>query len=630
MSEQHDINYAIPETKRPPIYTAMKYWGKKPHNVWYEYIKNYTPKNGIFLDPFSGSGMSGIEAIKAGRKAICLDINPLTTFIFDVYCSDYDALKLKNETNNICLKVFNNDWYKKHFLYENGYVLHNSKYKNSTCYEVCFLSLDGKTKFDRTPTDRDVEINLDSTRSTISTPYPNKEFRNSYAFSRAFKKSIGLYYYNLFTRKNLKVLSLIFNEILQIKDESVQKQLLFGFIQTVHLCTKMCIPRSKKTKRDYSTSWGRSAYFASSKEMEMNPLLVFKNNCVGKQSVSSCLSYLKNYVKEIKGKNITHCQVIDTNEHYNLWYGIKDSKNISSLIKKQSIDFVITDPPYGGLVPYLDLSFIWLAWLELVNPIYNPNYAEEISINCEKSALDYRTDMAQVLSELRRVLKEDSKIVLTFNNKDSSVWKSLLGAILDSNQTIEKVIHQQNLRSGESNVTDKYGTSSSDFYIRCIQNVTNNEECSIKDTHEFILEQAKLFIKERNEPTPYQILFNGILSKLSSFPKAFQNFDDNLIEVLNNSNQFEVVENKDTSAGNYWWIKELKYNSEDNQTLTNRIKKLLSSIFSRNETIMHTTLLQKIYKEFPNGLSPDIMILENMIRNFAIRKGAIWHRIIKN
>ena len=96
----------------------------------------------------------------------------------------------------------------------------------------------------------------------------------------------------------------------------------------------MCVPRSKKTKRDYSTSWGRSAYFIASTEMEMNPLLVFKNNCIGKQSVSSCLSYLKKYVGAIKGKNITFDSKIDTNEDYNLWYGIKDSKRLSSLVAK--------------------------------------------------------------------------------------------------------------------------------------------------------------------------------------------------------------------------------------------------------------------------------------------------------
>lgn len=43
-----DIDFALVEKSRPPIYSAMKYWGKKPHNIWAEYIKTYTPENAGF------------------------------------------------------------------------------------------------------------------------------------------------------------------------------------------------------------------------------------------------------------------------------------------------------------------------------------------------------------------------------------------------------------------------------------------------------------------------------------------------------------------------------------------------------------------------------------------------------
>ena len=62
-----DINYPLVETKRPPIYTAMKYFGKKPHNIWGAYIRNYTKKDGCILDPFSGSSIAAFEAVKVER-----------------------------------------------------------------------------------------------------------------------------------------------------------------------------------------------------------------------------------------------------------------------------------------------------------------------------------------------------------------------------------------------------------------------------------------------------------------------------------------------------------------------------------------------------------------------------------
>ena len=79
-----DIDFALVEAKRPPMYTAMKYWGKKPHNIWGAYIENYTSENDVILDPFSGSAIAAFEAVKCGRKAIAFDINPLTSFIIKV------------------------------------------------------------------------------------------------------------------------------------------------------------------------------------------------------------------------------------------------------------------------------------------------------------------------------------------------------------------------------------------------------------------------------------------------------------------------------------------------------------------------------------------------------------------
>ena len=99
--KNNNIDYALVEEKRPPIYTAMKYWGKKPHNIWNRYISNYTPKNGIFLDPFSGSGMSAFESFKSGRKAIALDLNPLTSFIIEAISSEFNYNEFKKAANAI-------------------------------------------------------------------------------------------------------------------------------------------------------------------------------------------------------------------------------------------------------------------------------------------------------------------------------------------------------------------------------------------------------------------------------------------------------------------------------------------------------------------------------------------------
>ena len=81
LQEISHINYAISAKTHPPMYLMHKYWARKPHNVVAEYIKSYSKEGEIVLDPFVGSGVTAIEAIRLGRKAIATDLDPMSIFI---------------------------------------------------------------------------------------------------------------------------------------------------------------------------------------------------------------------------------------------------------------------------------------------------------------------------------------------------------------------------------------------------------------------------------------------------------------------------------------------------------------------------------------------------------------------
>lgn len=59
------------------IYAMHKYWGKKPFNEISKFIEQYSSQEDTVLDCFCGSGVTLIEAIKSGRKAIGVDLNPI-------------------------------------------------------------------------------------------------------------------------------------------------------------------------------------------------------------------------------------------------------------------------------------------------------------------------------------------------------------------------------------------------------------------------------------------------------------------------------------------------------------------------------------------------------------------------
>ena len=70
--------------KAHPAHYMHKYWGRKPHNVVSDYIKNYTNEGDTVLDPFMGSGVTIIESVKISRFAVGIDLNPLSIFIIKI------------------------------------------------------------------------------------------------------------------------------------------------------------------------------------------------------------------------------------------------------------------------------------------------------------------------------------------------------------------------------------------------------------------------------------------------------------------------------------------------------------------------------------------------------------------
>lgn len=629
-----DINHASVEITRPPIYTAMKYWGKKPHNIWSEYIDNYTPANGVYLDPFCGSGVSIIEALRLGIKAIGFDLNPLSSFMIEIYTSDFNVDEFRNELTKITDFIEEDKIYNILFKYNNEYI-HHLKWNKNEIYEVGVISLEGKKekKKLRMPLQNDYHAynfseNLDL--DSFGFYYPNEPFNESPSFNANFIKRIGgNNFSNIWTKRNLYVLSLIYSKILALPKGNVKKQLLFGFIQTVHLCTKMNIPREDSAKRPFSTSWGRSAYLCADRMMEQNPLYVFKNSCLGKQSVESCLKSAKTYFKHpVKLKKVSESDKKKKDNSFDIKYGIVDINSIENYLEKASIDFIITDPPYGGLVQYLDLSYIWLSWLKKYDKCYYPNFNAEITIKDKIFDNEiYKKRLIGAFKKLHYLLKDNGKLVLTFHNKDLSVWNSFLAAIKESGFRLEKVIPQQNLRSGESVVANPYGTSGSDFYIRCVKesNVLTRTNDNVENT---VLQAAINAISARNEPTAYQHLFNAILANLSSSGNYITDADTNIKNALEKhiGDIFELKENHvDKKAGVLWWFKEpSKYIKNHEIPLSERVERTVISILKRKISVTLDEVIREVFIEYPNGLTPDTYSIERYLKKYATKSQGKW------
>lgn len=626
-----NIDYALVEKVRPPIYTAMKYWGKKPHNIWQKYIKCYA-KDGVMLDPFCGSAMSAVEALHIGQKAICFDLNPLSSFLIEIYSSPFDEAKYVKNVKELIFKIKNDEIYQKMWEYDG--LIHNVKYNNEKLYEVCTAKIiKGKIKngdilSPRLKDEEAIEFSKTLNLKALDLNYIDESF--FIELNANFIENIGgNNFKNIWTKRNLYVLSLIFQNILKLNDETIKKQLLFAFIQSVHLCSKMCVPRTDKGNRPFSTSWGRSAYIIGKRQMEQNPLLVFEKSALGKQSAQSALKHSNVYLdKNIKLKQVSSANKLKNDTSFDLKYGTVNVLNLEEYLNEKSIDFIMTDPPYGGLVRYLDLSYIWNIWLKSYDKRFaNIDFNGEITINKKVNLKNYETRFTTALKQIHKVLKDDGVMVITFHNKEIKIWNIFIKALKNANFVIEKVIHQKNARSGESVVANPYGTSGTDFYIRCKKDFNSNKKNhNESNLEEKIIKVAIEAIARRNEPTPYEILFDAILAEISTKGYVFSDdCDGDIKKSLNRElNKIFIIVDK-----NLWWFKNpSKHINFYEIPLRERVQIVLLKLLREKAFVSLDECLEQIYRHFINGLTPSQESVLKILNQLAVKSSGKW--IYKN
>jgi hypothetical protein len=83
-------------------YGAHPYFTRRSFNVIQKYIERFTQPGDLVFDPFGGSGVTSIEALILGRKALHVDINPMANFI--THCIAVSPID-KNRMNSEYLKI---------------------------------------------------------------------------------------------------------------------------------------------------------------------------------------------------------------------------------------------------------------------------------------------------------------------------------------------------------------------------------------------------------------------------------------------------------------------------------------------------------------------------------------------
>jgi adenine-specific DNA methylase len=116
--------------------------------------------------------------------------------------------------------------------------------------------------------------------------------------------------------------------------------------------------------------------------------------------------------------------------------------------EENSIDAVITDPPYYDNVPYADLSDFFYVWLKrMVGDLYPEAFRWELTPKDEEAVMNparfgggkkgeeiahrhYERLMNEAFREIYRVLKPEGIAVVMFTHRSTTAWESLIKSLL--------------------------------------------------------------------------------------------------------------------------------------------------------------------------------------------------------
>ncbi len=508
------IDHAVSAKPHTAVYKMHRYFARRPWSVFRALVEHYSNPGSIILDPFCGGGVTVVEGLRLRRKVIAVDINPLATFVTrmevleaepDDIQEDFERLgaRCRNEIEALyktrcehCQRQVTAEWFEWSNVYgcpfcDSVNVISDcekrqpGQYKCVKC-EKWFKPLDAKqhspillnvfvkcpsckTREVRPVTDCDVKLaqslasvfkakrrNLGALIPTEQIPDGNMPREN--ALSRR-----GIRYFaDFFTKRNL-----LSNAILRKALRAANSPFLWLAFSASLKHTNKLVQRVKGFAGG-QPEWSRHAFWPPEVFGEINVWRAFSKSVAAvKRGKAESYAEIGSYAVEASRfddlcRNAT-------------FYVLTQSAHKLPL-PDNSVDVVITDPPYGDNVQYIEMSNFWLAWLQdhLGVPVIEGCKEEAIETRRRgfpgaKSHRHYRNMLLKVFEECYRVLKPGRWMVMTFHNKKFRVWNALHLAAHDAGFRLPEhdgVIYQPPIKLYESISHTKYsGAMVGDFVL---------------------------------------------------------------------------------------------------------------------------------------------------------------------
>ncbi|MDL0144112.1 DUF1156 domain-containing protein [Halobacterium salinarum] len=174
--------------------------------------------------------------------------------------------------------------------------------------------------------------------------------------------------------------------------------------------------------------------------------------------------------------------------------------------ENESVDYVITDPPYYDNVQYSELSDYFYVWLreclqdeyEEFSPELVPKAREIVANRSANKDEEFFVDsLSNVFSEANRVLKSDGEMIFTYHHNENEAWSVILQSLIRSGFTIAGAYPVQSEMPNNPHISD---LDNAEYDILIFANKERtDEEITLTELRQNLFFELQDIIQEERE-----------------------------------------------------------------------------------------------------------------------------------
>ncbi|MFW9990965.1 MAG: DNA methyltransferase [Candidatus Odinarchaeota archaeon] len=638
MTEIEHINRALPTSGHSPMYVMHKYFARKQADVIREYIQFYSKEGEIVLDPFCGSGVMVGEALRSGRKAIGIDINPVSIFITKNTVTPVDKIAIMREFKKMKADIERDI---------NGLYMTRCRIcKDNLIPAICYTWKEDKIVDIRyeCPQHGKLISPVNDEDEALLEKITNGELDNFFHRNGKCKywyPTNALYYADgtpflkkerfnsvdeIFTKRNLIALAKLLDRIESIADDGLKRAFKFSFSSITHLASRMTPVRPT---RPFSSAWVQQSYWYCLNSMESNVWDLFARAVTERQGLIKAKEDLpKDFQSKKEATKFRQLQV--TGDYLLLTGSVID---ILDKLEENSIDYVITDPPYGHSIQYAELLYMWGNWLKLMDDFGEMARGEIIeNPKQKKTEKEYENLLHVAFRKVYRVLRPERYLTVTFHNPKLKYRNILFRAVLMAGFEFEKIVYQPPPRPSAKSLLQPFGSLDGDYFFRFKKPVIEKGEefktVDEKRVETLVVNITEKIIAERGEPTNFTFIQNTIDPLLYEELRKYgllMDFQPKSVEQTLKKYIGSVFQLVDIEIGKkgkkrqitkgWWLIDPNKYRLDI--PLNKRVEEAIVNFLHRNRKVTFTEVLTEVYTRFQNALTPEEYTIREILEENA-------------